>query len=414
MNSNNYYKINVTEVHQLQTGILLLGKLNFRQLRVLHRLTERKENLLDPFNEKTVNINNLEQEFQRQLSKNKLNKITSYLSENFNLIKEKKAFGVFPTSIIISLGLDDNYDDETINLDKIYTEGLQSCFIRKDEIDKDRSNLIIPKNERIALIVDGQHRFYGINNFYDSLKDKEDKELVDNFEFIVTFLLGFDIYDVGKIFATVNFTQKPVNRSLYYDIFGSAPEPDRNDIKLAHDLALHLNNNSKSPIKGMIKMLGKGYGLISQAFFVEKMLIHFRKSGVWEKIYADYLRGGKKYKELPNFMIAYLDSIKKSFPDAWPLRYRNKVGIRVYHPRKYEFILCKTTGLGAFFRLIRELYPKVEDFGEVEMKNELTRILSNLSPETNDLFSNKGVYGGAGSEGLQTKLYKLIKDKLAL
>jgi hypothetical protein len=31
-------------------------------------------------------------------------------------------------------------------------------------------------------------------------------------------------------------------------------------------------------------MLGKGYGLISQAFFVEKILDHFKNNGVWEKI----------------------------------------------------------------------------------------------------------------------------------
>ena len=190
-------------------------------------------------------------------------------------------------------------------LNEKYFKGLSTTFINEDQ-----TKLYIPKSHRIALIVDGQHRFYGLKRFYNSLKTSEDKQIIEDFEFPITFLIGFDIYQVGKVFATVNFTQKPVNRSLYYDIFGSVPDIERNDIKLAHDLALHLNNNDESPIQGMIKMLGTGYGLFSQSFFVEKMLMHFKEGGAWEGIYADYLDRGEQYKKLPEFMKEYYKTHK--------------------------------------------------------------------------------------------------------
>ncbi len=404
MKAKNYFQINTMEVKQFQTGIVLLGKLTFKELLKIHRLTERKESLIDPFDEKKVDISREDEEFQRQLSESKLNKIVSYLKE------PGVSRGLFPTTMLVALDYESDYIEEEITedfLSKIYLEDLKSCLINQE-----RTKLFIPKNSRIALIVDGQHRFYGVKKYYDSLTTTEDKRAIEEFEFVTTFLIGFDIYEVGKIFATVNFTQKPVNRSLYYDIFGAVPDTERNEIKLAHDLALHLNNNPVSPINGMIKMLGKGYGLFSQAFFVEKMLIHFRGGGVWEKIYADYLSGGKEYRKLPDFMKIYLSCIKEKYKTAWPQKVERD-GKKVYSPYKYDFILCKTSGMGAIFRLIREIFPIVEDFPAEKMQFKIASILERM-PENKvvNIFSKDGEFGGAGAEGLQLKLYKKLKLEL--
>ena len=212
----------------------------------------------------------------------------------------------------------------------------------------------------------------------------------------------------------MNFTQKPVSRSLYYDIFGSVPDPERNEIKLAHDLALHLNNNKESPLYNMIKMLGKGYGLISQSFFVESMLVHFKEDGVWEKIYSDYIRGGKEYKKLPIFMRVYLNCVEESYNVAWPVKIE-KNGELVYSPYNYDYILCKTTGLGAIFMLIKEIYPQVENLSEVEMKTKILNIFKRITKnESESLFSKEEEYGKGGGRGLQLKLYRYLKSKLKL
>lgn len=410
MTANNYYEINVMPIRQIQTGTVLMGKLQFKQLLTIHRLTERKESLIDPFEEKKVNVEFEEEEFQRQLSPNKLNKIGNFLREQFELYKEKKSIGIFPTAIIVALDHDVDYDSDKLDeklLEEQYFEKLSSCFIKRDSV------LYIPKNKRVALIVDGQHRFYGVKKFYESIQNEEDKKFIEDFEFPTTFLIGFDIYQLGEVFATVNFNQKPVNRSLYYDIFGSVPETEKNDIKLAHDLALHLNNNEESPIKDMIKMLGKGYGLFSQSFFVEKMLIHFKSGGVWEKIYSDYMTNGKQYKKLPIFMKIYLTCVEETFISAWPTRIE-KNGKLVYSPYNYEFILCKTTGMGAIFRLIKDIYPLVENLSEKEMHDKIIDILDRVRKDSKEIFSKNGAFGMTGGEGLQVKLYRFLKLKLKL
>lgn len=412
MNSNNYFQINVMPIRQIQTGLVLIGKLQFKQLLTIHRLTERKESLIDPFGEKTVISVKEDEEFQRQLSQNKLNKIGQYLSAQFGLLKENKALGLFPTSVIVALDDDIDYDPDKLDenfLEKVYSDKLSSCFINKEG-----TILYIPKNKRIALIVDGQHRFYGVKKFYDSLHKEEDKKILEDFEFPTTFLIGFDIYQLGEVFATVNFTQKPVNRSLYYDIFGSVPNTEMSDIKLAHDLALHLNNNEKSPIQGMIKMLGKGYGLFSQSFFVEKMLIHFKEGGVWEKIYSDYINNGTQYKKIPIFMKIYLRCVEDAYNSAWPVKVTKNDEL-VYSPYYYDFILCKTTGMGAIFRLIKEIYPQVENLSETDMHDKILEIFNRISKnEYMNLFSKTGDFGGTGGEGLQVKLYRHLKAKLKL
>ncbi len=409
---NNYYQTNVIPIRQIQTELVFVGKLQFKQLLTIHRLTERKESLIDPFDQKIVIPEHEDEEFQRQLSSNKLTKIANFLEEQLESFKKKKSIGLFPSSVLVALDHDIDYDPSQLDekfLAGAYSDRLSSCFIKNESI------LFIPKNRRIALIVDGQHRFYGVKKLYESpFLSIEDKQTIENFEFPTTFLIGFDIYQLGKVFATVNFTQKPVNRSLYYDIFGSVPDIERNDIKLAHDLALHLNNSDESPIKDMIKMLGKGYGLFSQSFFVEKMLIHFKKGGVWEKIYADYINNGKQYKKLPIFMKIYLRCVEEAYNNAWPTRVKRDEDL-VYSPFYYDFILCKTTGMGAIFRLIKDIYLLVEESPEKEMRDKILEIFNKLpKKEYMNLFSKAGDFGGTGGEGLQVKLYRLMKLKLGL
>lgn len=406
MITDKFYIIDVMPIHQIQTGIVLIGKLKFVELLTIHRLTERKESLLDPFREEKLTVVKEDEEFQRQLSPNKIAKIVNYLREKGD------SRGLFPTSLLVALEYDSDFNKDEPDedfLSNAYHDKLTSCFINKD-----KSKLYIPKNPRIALIVDGQHRFYGVKKYFEQIGNVNEKQNIEAFEFVTTFLVGYDIYEVGKIFANVNFTQKPVNRSLYYDIFGAVPDTEKNEIKLAHDLALHLNNNPESPIQDMIKMLGKGYGLFSQAFFVEKMLIHFKSGGVWESIFDDYLANGKEYKKLPVFMKIYLNCIKDAYSQAWPKKIE-KEGNFVYSPFSYSFILCKTTGMGAFLRLIRDIYPLVKDDSDEVTRRKITNLLQRIPrSEVATLFSKNGEYGGAGSEGLVIRFYKYLRNRFEL
>lgn len=422
-----YIILDMVQVSQLQSGIVFTGKMKFGQLNQIYKLTERKESIDDPFGNSAITFDSSSQEFQRQLSQKKLGEIESYLREEMNQREAGKSLAMFPSSLIlynrafepddINNGANENDPISEQAILQSYTPKLDCCFYLTSRERPDLYKLYIPRNRGITLIVDGQHRFIGTQRFFNSLKGSVQGE-VENFEFIVTYLVGFDLYEVGQIFATVNFNQKPVNRSLYYDIFGSAPQTDRdgklqNDIRLAHDLALHLHNNETSPLQFMIKLLGKGYGLFSQAFFVDKMIRYVFKSNIWDSLIIDYQNGGHEYKIIAKFMKDYFAALQEAYPDAWP----NKVsreGHQVYSSYSYDFILCKTTGLGAYFRLIRNIYPLVAHDQENFKENVLLIFRKLQRNEAKTLFSKNGEYGGAGSEGLQDKLYKSLLSKYNL
>lgn len=433
-NLEKYIKLSVVEVRQLQNGIVFTGKIKFNQLNQVFKLTERIENIKDPFDNSSIKLQSNDEQFQRQLSNKKLKEIQEYLQEEIAQIEKGKSLGMFPSSLILynrSYELDDlelsNVNEEVTDKDEViiteeiisnsYKPDLDCCFYIPDSKNKDLYTLYIPNNEGTTLIVDGQHRFFGTKMLYGKLQEEKTKKIVENFEFIITYLVGFDIYEVGQIFATVNFNQKPVNRSLYYDIFGSAPQTDRegnlqNDIRLAHDLVLHLNNSETSPIKSMIKLLGKGFGMFSQAFFVFNMLRVF-KTGIWNNYLIDYINNGEEYKNIAKFMKAYFQAMQEAYPSSWPQKI-NKNGELVYSAYYYQFVLCKTTGLGAFFRLIKYIYPKVKN-NPATYKNEIMNIFNKIGDdEAKKIFSKTGSFGGAGSEGIQDKLFRFLLSKYEL
>ena len=208
---------------------------------------------------------------------------------------------------------------------------------------------------------------------------------------------------------------------MYYDIFGSIP-PDSNDsrknqIYLAHDLAKYLNHSDKSPLKGFIKMLGTGNGFFSQAMFVESIMVHFRKRGVWSNIEEDFRNEGIIVKSLPRIFIGYFNALKSTFTEQWPKAV----------DEKYDSILCKTTGIGATVRLLGYLYKLLSDgtYPGKEQLNFQNKSLSEVQqvfesifvPITNkgdQLFGGTSEYAGAGSAGLQSKLYKQLLMELGL
>jgi DGQHR domain-containing protein len=410
---DNFYKISALEVLQLnsKSGAVFTGRITFEQLLTIHRLTERKESTIDPFGERTniIKIDD-DEEFQRHLNTSKLSDLNKFLANEF---KDETQNIIFPSSVILSLDLNENNSDNLTEteIDKFYEPDINSCFV----VNNNGYSLIyIPKSKRICLIVDGQHRFYGLKKFYESTNDKILKKRILEFQFISTILLGYDSFQVAEVFANVNFNQKPVNKSLYYDIFGSAAK-EKNEIQLAHFLALHMQNSLDSPLCDMIKLLGKGYGLFSQAFFVEKLLVHFVKNGIWNNLYYNYLNDGQEFLKIPVFLKEYFRAIEKCYDNCWPKKVEKDSEL-VYSAFSYNYILCKTTGMGAFFRLIKDIFPIVSDLKtENEIFNKCVSIFSQLSKEkANELFSKSGEYGQGGSEGFQIRLYKELKQTYKL
>lgn len=409
---------------------IFVGTIRFEDLLQIHKFSARVERREDI----DFDSGNFERDatnqgiFQRRLSENKVSKLKKYLKKYF---EEKGELPTFPTSVIICNNSPEYYgidfsgleQREKLNIARNYDFKSRDDFVFPIT-DEDANSTIafIPRNKEITLIVDGQHRFAGIlglyneysNSLFESVQNQCQSIL--DYRFIITYLIGYDIYEVGQVFADVNFNQKPVNRSLYYDIFGSAPYTDDNgglfnDIRLAHNLAVHMNNNQKSPLNGMIKLLGKGEGLVSQAFFVDKIIDNLFKDS-WKPLVDDYNDGGSKYKIMAPFLRAYFSAIKRAYPSSWP---NHKPGTNSYSSFHYSNILCKTTGMGAFLRLINTIYPRIDLGEETSMENQIYKMLSGISDgEVKTDFSKDGKFGGASGEGKQKELFDFLKRKLSI
>ncbi|OYU93689.1 MAG: hypothetical protein CFE21_19545 [Bacteroidetes bacterium B1(2017)] len=433
---NNIIEIEGFLVNQLTYKPISTTAIKFKELREIIKFTARESTDFDPFKPETSltklsSISN-DQYFQRLTNEDRVKKIYLYLLEEMNNIhtSKKNALGSFPTSVILAIDINDQFESKAeYRQNVIYLD--KDDYIGAFYEVKQNIITLYMLNRKNTLIVDGQHRLAAMLKLYNDAKANIIKigknslpliypelsneliiEYLNSFELNCTLLLGFDIWEQGKVFVDVNFNQKPVNKSLYYDIFGSFPDPDKNDIFLAHMLTQHLNNSKGSVINGFVKMLGTGKGYFSQAFFVEAILDHLKPRGIWADIPVDFLNGGKKYETLPKFFKAYLSSIKDSFKDFWPLDTYEK-------GNKYDSILVKTTGMGALLKLANPICRKLIRNGidliaisDIDLKNEIDKIFKPIRINGKTYFSKESNFSGAGSLGLQYKLFQKIGEDL--
>ncbi len=436
----NYLDIKYFGYDQITNRTLAYTKLKYVDLKNRVKFTSRTSDEEDPFSNSSNNENILKQKtrfYQRLEESVRVGLIRDFLLGEIikNYKYEKKTSGItplgtFPSAMILAVNTFNSDSNEEITI-KQYEEN----YLKNERTEKRTielcfhlisQNIIKVPNEEIMLIVDGQHRIAGLNLLKKEVQERTLKTkwrnlekdygndifeyilmCIDKFEFVCTLMIDFDKYEQGLVFANTNFNQKPVNRSIYYDIFGSSPDTDRNELKFAHDIVAHLNYNNDSVLKDRIKMLGKGEGLISQAAMVESIMILFKPGRALNKIYSDYISKGNQYKYVTVFMRSYFAAFQEVFKDFWPLR----------NEKKSKHILCKTTGMGAILKLIDKFYPFIiqelsNDISvignEKIVKEKISTKLLEIKLNGGHYFSGDDTIGafckGAG-KGMQGQLY---------
>lgn len=111
--------------------------------------------------------------------------------------------------------------------------------------------LIIPSAEKAVSIIDGQHRLDGFRKYFNSPDTPEDMNLLCS--------IFFDIPSSvqAEIFATINYNQKAVDKSLAYQLFGYSLDKKSSTEWEPDNLALHIarifDKDKDSPFYGMIK-----------------------------------------------------------------------------------------------------------------------------------------------------------------
>lgn len=108
--------------------------------------------------------------------------------------------------------------------------------------------LTIPTKEKLAAIIDGQHRLLG----FTQVKNPDRLKM----QLICSVFLGLPKPFQAQLFATINSTQKAVDKSQTYELFGynledEDPEEWSPD-KLAVFIARRLGTDTESPLKGRV------------------------------------------------------------------------------------------------------------------------------------------------------------------
>ena len=343
--------------------------------------------------------------YQRRIDTKRISKIKDFIrSSILDEVNKRRAVAVFPTAMILS------YVDENTN----YQVG----------------DFVPLKFPYEVYIVDGQHRLFAMQELYkdacgftlfDTEKDKENrivKEYIENYKFNCTILLNFDLWEQSQIFVEVNFNQRKVSKSLYYDIYGmyyndSYVNDPRNYIYVAHMLVKHMNSSEDSPLKGKIKMLGSGIGLVSQSCFAESLIRNLSsRMSVW-RIDSDDNTGKPSYKYMAMELKAFYQEVEAVFSDIWPV------------DNKHRSIICKTTGISVMIRMLGYIHQNVlgddicqglkEANADIvpQYKKVVHNELMKLYYERNRLFGLDGAYSKTGGKGREKSLYNSMCEILS-
>lgn len=187
---------------------------------------------------------------QRLIQDKRLNEIGAYIN---------RVDSAFPNSIIVAA----NYDPET-GLDQGELEYMSSEEEDGKTIDASRvwtitesedgcHKLTIPSPEKLAAIIDGQHRLFSFA--------RADKAAMQDMNLLCSVFIDLPKALQAQIFATINSTQKRVDRSLTYELFGYNVSDEDEEFwtpdKLAVFFTRKLGTDTQSPLQGRIMVAPK-------------------------------------------------------------------------------------------------------------------------------------------------------------
>lgn len=154
----------------------------------------------------------------------------------------------------------------------------EEALWRVDETPDGCHLLTIPSAEKMVSVIDGQHRLF---SFAEAMPKRLDMEL------ICAVFLDLPKPYQAQLFATINSNQKPVDKSLTYEMFGYNIEKEEESFwspdKLAVYFTRRLAVDEKSPLEGKIiiaplrdetlrRIVGAGPWKVSTAAIVEGVM----------------------------------------------------------------------------------------------------------------------------------------------
>lgn len=186
---------------------------------------------------------------QRLIQDKRLNEIADYIN---------RMDSTFPNSIIVAANYDLNTGFDQGELEYISEEESgapvdDSRVWTVSESADGCHTLTIPTAEKLAAVIDGQHRLFSFA--------RAEPQAMQSMNLLCSVFIDLPKALQAQIFATINSTQKRVDRSLTYELFGYNVSDEEEDFwtpdKLAVFFTRRLATDKDSPLRGRVMVAPK-------------------------------------------------------------------------------------------------------------------------------------------------------------
>lgn len=189
-----------------------------------------------------------------------------------------------------------------------YPSSIVLNWTAADEPAFDDGFLTWAEKARSAQIIDGQHRVEGLRAAL------EESASLGDIEIPVSIYVGLDTKACADLFLSINTEQRPVPRSLVFDLYGIASEDVVDPAAVrARDIAMSLNDDEFSPYFENIKMpnqpIRKGGIALSTAVAALKPLVEDK--GIFDQIDA------KELAVQQRIVLNFFEALERKYADRW-------------------------------------------------------------------------------------------------
>lgn len=329
---------------------------------------------------------------QRAIRKARLNEISDFIDSDE---------ASFPNSIIVAA----NYDEDDIRV----SEDISWTVTVIDE-KLSLYKIRIPSDDKVCSIVDGQHRLFA----FEQSRSKK-------IELSCSIYLDLIPSLQASVFATINFNQKPVDKSLAYNLFGYQLDnleskhwsPDLLAVNLCRYFAETEGSFFYSHINYRLKTrnVKQGDWVISTASFVDGVISLISKKPKEDRYSINKkelltLAGRKSLSPDTDFSLRnlYIEGNDEAISQVIGAFF-NAVQIVFSINDDSKNVLVKTIGIKALFSLLNEILL----INEVN-KRLLASFPEMLAKATTINFDNTDFYSSS-TKG-QTRLLNCLKHKV--